>query len=124
MPGIPFNSFFRQGLIHLLRMGILFFAAFFLALTFLQIHDDSGLSILWPVAVSGFALCVHLRPRSGLTGSMIATMLLAYYAGQISASQLILPQVPLFDRMRYGLCDTLCVLAGLIVLLKLFPAVV
>ncbi|ROP50068.1 diguanylate cyclase (GGDEF)-like protein [Enterobacter sp. BIGb0383] len=124
MPGIPFNSFFRQSLIHLLRMGILFFAAFFLALTFLQIHDDSGLSILWPVAVSGFALCVHLRPRSGLTVSMIATMLLAYYAGQISASQLILPQVPLFDRMRYGLCDTLGVLAGLIVLLKLFPAVV
>lgn len=124
MPGIPFNSFFRQSLIHLQRMGILFFAAFFLALTFLQIHDDSGLSILWPVAISGFALCIHLRPRSGLTWPMIVTMLLAYYAGQISASQLILSQVPLFDRMRYGLCDTLGVLAGIIVLLKLFPLLV
>ena len=124
MPGITFNSFLRQIFIHLKRMGILFFAAFFLALIFLQIHDDSGLSIIWPVAISGCALCIHLRPRSGLTWPMIVTMLLAYYAGQMSASQLILPQVPLFDRMRYGLCDTLGVLAGIIVLLKLFPLLV
>lgn len=124
MPGISFNSFFRQSLIHLQRMGILFFAAFLLATIFLQIHDDSGLSILWPVAISGFALCVHLRPRSGLTWPMVMTMLLAYYAGQLSASQVILPQIPLFDRVRYSLCDTMGVLAGLTLLLKLFPLVV
>lgn len=124
MPEITAYSFFRQSLMHLQRMGILFFAAFLLALIFLHIHDDSGLSILWPVAIAGFAICIHLRPRSGLTWPVIMGMLLAYYAGQISASQLILPQVQLVDRLRYGLCDTLGVLAGITLLLKLFPVMV
>lgn len=115
------NTHIRRHVIHLLRMGILFFSAFFLALIFLQIHDKNGLAILWPVAIGGFALCVHLRPRTGLSWPLILAMLLAYYAGQLTASQVCLPQVPLYDRMRYALCDSLGLLTGLVVLLKLFP---